>query len=263
MTTLYDLLGALPDDDAESLRMAFRKAAKASHPDVNADDPDAPSRFRRIVRAHAILSDAAQRATYDRLMSVARVRRVLSDALMVVVISVVSIGGYALFSQRLDASVAPLEADVRPSTAITAVTAAKQGEAIVAPAPPPSDRPEQVNEPIHATAPAAPPSPAQAFASAGPALDLAVKDAKSFRDQGSLAYRDGDLRRALSNLDQAIQLDPGFADAYIDRGIVLYRMGEADLAFADVAQARRLEGANRLRTARATPRKAAPSSAGN
>ena len=72
MTTLYDLLGALPDDDADGLRAAFRKAAKASHPDVNPGNPDAAERFRRIVRANAILSDEQQRAAYDRLLEVAR-----------------------------------------------------------------------------------------------------------------------------------------------------------------------------------------------
>ena len=51
MKTLYDILGALPDDDAESIRAAFRKAAKANHPDNNPGDPDAPLRFK-IGRAH-------------------------------------------------------------------------------------------------------------------------------------------------------------------------------------------------------------------
>ena len=46
MTTLYELLGALPHDDAEGLRAAFRKAAKAAHPDTNPDDPEASQRFR-------------------------------------------------------------------------------------------------------------------------------------------------------------------------------------------------------------------------
>ena len=46
MGTLYDLLGALPSDDAEGLRTAFRKAAKATHPDINPDNPDAALRFR-------------------------------------------------------------------------------------------------------------------------------------------------------------------------------------------------------------------------
>ena len=72
MKTLYDLLGALPDDDADRLRAAFRKAAKANHPDFNPDNPEASERFRKIVRANAILSDGQQRAAYDRLLEIAR-----------------------------------------------------------------------------------------------------------------------------------------------------------------------------------------------
>src|SRR3954466_11192167 len=71
MGTLYDLLGALPNDDAEALRVAFRRAAKATHPDTNPDNPDAAMRFRQLVRAHGILSDAEQRATYDQLLAIA------------------------------------------------------------------------------------------------------------------------------------------------------------------------------------------------
>ena len=71
MGTLYDLLGALPDDDAEGLRVAFRRAAKATHPDTNPDNPDAALRFRQLVRAHDILSDAEQRETYDQLLAIA------------------------------------------------------------------------------------------------------------------------------------------------------------------------------------------------
>ncbi|WP_457831675.1 J domain-containing protein, partial [Staphylococcus aureus] len=71
MGTLYDLLGALPGDDAEGLRVAFRKAAKATHPDINPDDPEAPRRFRELMRAYDILIDTDQRATYDELLSIA------------------------------------------------------------------------------------------------------------------------------------------------------------------------------------------------
>ena len=72
MGTLYDLLGALPNDDAEALRVAFRRAAKATHPDTNPDNPDAALRFRQLVRAHHILSDAEQRATCDdQLLAIA------------------------------------------------------------------------------------------------------------------------------------------------------------------------------------------------
>jgi curved DNA-binding protein CbpA len=62
METLYDLLKALPDDDADTLRAAFRKAVKLNHPDNNPGDADTPRRFRRILRANAILRDERQRA---------------------------------------------------------------------------------------------------------------------------------------------------------------------------------------------------------
>src|SRR6267378_4041201 len=51
METLYDLLGALPNDDADELRAAFRRAVKRVHPDINSEDLDAGLKFRRIVRA--------------------------------------------------------------------------------------------------------------------------------------------------------------------------------------------------------------------
>ena len=72
METLYDLLGALPNDDADDLRAAFRRAVKRAHPDVNPEDPDAGLKFRRIVRANEILGDAEQRGAYDHLLEVAR-----------------------------------------------------------------------------------------------------------------------------------------------------------------------------------------------
>src|ERR1700742_4871008 len=72
METLYDLLGALPNDDAEELRAAFRRAVKRVHPDINQEDLDAGTKFRRIVRANEILGDAGQRAAYDQLLALAR-----------------------------------------------------------------------------------------------------------------------------------------------------------------------------------------------
>jgi curved DNA-binding protein CbpA len=52
MDTLYDLLGALPRDDSEELRGAFRRAVKGTHPDLHPGDPDAGLKFRQIVRAN-------------------------------------------------------------------------------------------------------------------------------------------------------------------------------------------------------------------
>jgi tetratricopeptide (TPR) repeat protein len=72
MKSLYELLGASADDDAEALKKAFRKAVKAHHPDLHPDDLDAQTRFREIIAAHALLRDPRQRASYDRLLQLER-----------------------------------------------------------------------------------------------------------------------------------------------------------------------------------------------
>jgi tetratricopeptide (TPR) repeat protein len=279
MKTLYDLLGALPDDDAESLRTAFRQAAKATHPDTNTDDPDAPLKFRQIVRANAILSDADQRATYDRLLALTRrrpnwkpkraIRKVASDAIKVACLSAVSIGGYLVFEQVSKASIVPVKTTVvaaRARTEIAAVTPTIQIDTTGRDKP--SDKPENaavVGDAVvpSAAAPAANTDSAQAMANAGPALDLTARDAKSYRERGIVAYLNGDLYRALADFDVAIQIDPGFADAYIDRGIVFYRIHEFDRAFADIAQAKRIKNSNRTKTLPLAPRKVSSSSARN
>jgi curved DNA-binding protein CbpA len=119
MGTLYDLLGALPNDDAEGLRTAFRKAAKATHPDLNPDNPEAALRFRQLVRAHDILSDAEQRATYDQLLAVAtklppakskhvyeKVQRFASSTIAATIISGVLVAAYTLMGPVPPAPVA-------------------------------------------------------------------------------------------------------------------------------------------------------------
>jgi curved DNA-binding protein CbpA len=68
MNTLYNLLGIPPDADNETLKKASREAVKATHPDIHTGGPDTLSRFRQIVAANALLRDAKQRATYDRLL---------------------------------------------------------------------------------------------------------------------------------------------------------------------------------------------------
>ena len=118
MNTLYDLLGALPSDDAEELRTAFRRAVKGVHPDIHPDDPDAALKFREIVRANEILVDDEQRAAYDHLLDLAReeqklmsrhaiaakIHRFATGVIAVVAVSVVSLGGYLLFMHTSAAS---------------------------------------------------------------------------------------------------------------------------------------------------------------
>jgi len=72
MKTLYDILGACVDDDAETLKKAFRKAVKANHPDLNAGDAEASTRIRRSIGAYAILRDEEKRAAYDRWLELKR-----------------------------------------------------------------------------------------------------------------------------------------------------------------------------------------------
>jgi len=121
MKTLYDLLGAHPDDDAERLRNAFRKAAKANHPDLHAGDQDAPMRFRKIVEVYDILRDAEQRATYDQRLAfereqlLSKSKRSISyfmyiafDAAAVVGLASVLAGGYTIFAHIPKASVQEL-----------------------------------------------------------------------------------------------------------------------------------------------------------
>lgn len=147
MKTLYDLLGALPDDDADELRAAFRKAAKANHPDNNPDNPEASERFRKIIRANAILSDGQQRAAYDRLLVVARrqqgaepkrsafsstLRRLAADAAASAVVSILLIGGFLLyrpFDSAPPASSQITEASARHATQPPAIKAAELSEA--------------------------------------------------------------------------------------------------------------------------------------
>src|SRR5690349_12793290 len=102
MRTLYDLIGARPEDDAERLRSAFRQAAKASHPDLHAGDPDASMRFRRIVAAYDVLRHAEQKATYDRLLQFQREqfqsqsKRIISHLMHSIVSDAIAVVGLAI-----------------------------------------------------------------------------------------------------------------------------------------------------------------------
>jgi tetratricopeptide (TPR) repeat protein len=283
MKTLYDLLGALPDDDAEDLRAAFRKAVKANHPDLNPGDPEASQAFRRIVRANAILSDERQREAYDRLLEVARrqqfpnrkrgsfastSRRLGADAMVSAVASVLFIGGYALLKpvDRLPLASAQVAELSRPEPAQAAVSRStelsSQERAV------PADKPEDAGagtkvvasvaeEPARpaSVAPAVTTGQAVASADVSPAREPGPKDVKYYRERGISAYRSGDLYIALANFDLAIQQDPACSDCYVDRGIVLHRIGDLKGAFSDVAEARRIDASNRNKTfSEASPR---------
>jgi curved DNA-binding protein CbpA len=279
MKTLYDLLGALPDDDAEDLRIAFRKAVKANHPDLNPGDPEASHTFRRIIRANAILSDDRQREAYDRLLEVARrqqiqkrkrssFRRLGVDAMVSAVALVVFIGGYFLLRpiDRLPRASAQLAEIPRhePAQATTYRSTELSSQERTGPGDKPEDaganvklvgHPKEEPAKPESNAPAVTTGRAPERADVSPAPDPGPKDVKYYRERGISAYRNGDLYIALANFDLAIQQDPACSDCYVDRGIVLHRMGDLKGAFSDVAEARRIDASNRRKTfSEASPR---------
>src|SRR5262245_40358944 len=264
MGTLYDLLGALPDDDAEGLRVAFRRAAKATHPDTNPDNPDAALRFRQLVRAHHILSDAEQRETYDQLLAIAtrppvppapparvavyqKIHRGATNTMAATFIAAALIGGYTVFSHMSKTSaMTESTARIADSSPVDVASVLSQPAVVRDAAPEMRESIARVHEVDTTIALAAaanainPPLAVITLPALAPSPVPAPADAKTLRERGIYAYRVGDLSGALAHFNRAIAQDPGFAAAYIDRGIVFYRMRNFERAFADMAQAKRL-----------------------
>jgi curved DNA-binding protein CbpA len=238
MGTLYDLLGALPSDDAEGLRTAFRKAAKATHPDINPDNPDAALRFRELVRAYDILTDAEQRATYDQLLAIAlqppatkatrtyeTMRKAASNTMAATVISAVLVGGYTLFGLFS-----------KPPGAAEMVTDRTAGGALevaaLQPEAPAQDEPRVQREGEVATG-------AVSMAAAAPAA----------KEAGAAPIGRFEPVPGFVTYNLGVQYYPRFAAAYFDRGVVMYRIGDFDRPPADIAPAKRPADLKRTKTA--------------
>jgi curved DNA-binding protein CbpA len=254
MKTLYDLLGIRPDADAETVKKAFRKAAKLHHPDHHPGDPDAAVRFRQIVAASAILRDAKRRPAYDRRLALERrrirskwMRILISDAIYVPALSMVLVIGSVriehIFSTSVvmadkverDAGRGPIEiAVVQPAARIDATGRDESSDTL-------EGTPERVIEPS-AAAPAGD-TGVQATAN-GPVPRLLPDQAEFYRERGIAAYRGGDFHQAIADLDQAIRLDPNDAKAYNIRGNSWDYMGDSDRALADYDEAIRIDPSN-------------------
>ncbi|MFO7628693.1 MAG: DnaJ domain-containing protein [Prochlorococcaceae cyanobacterium] len=61
----WQVLGLGPGADPASLKQAFREQARRWHPDLNANDPLAEERFKRINEAYAVLSDPRRRRAWE------------------------------------------------------------------------------------------------------------------------------------------------------------------------------------------------------
>ena len=62
---LYAVLGVGRDATPDEIRGAYRRAARASHPDLHPGDATAIERFKRVQVAYEVLGDPARRAAYD------------------------------------------------------------------------------------------------------------------------------------------------------------------------------------------------------
>jgi curved DNA-binding protein CbpA len=225
MGTLYDLLGALPSDDADGLRAAFRRAAKATHPDMNADDPEAPRRFRELMRAYDILIDTDQRTTYDELLAIAlhppaaaksthvyeRVHKYASNTMAATIISGLLVAGYTLFGHF---SNPPGAAEFLNKTAgqseQTALAVSSDASIETARPAPPADA-DIVNAMI---------------------VTAALNRSGAAANGSSEATH----RFTLDNL--WTRRDPVLAVTYLDRNIILYRAPKFGRAFDSMAQAK-------------------------
>ena len=63
---LYQLLGVSREASQEEIAQAWRRQARAEHPDARPADAAAPGRFRALAEAWQVLGDPARRAAYDR-----------------------------------------------------------------------------------------------------------------------------------------------------------------------------------------------------
>jgi len=66
---LYELLGVSRGASREEIALAWRRRARAEHPDARPADAAAPGRFRALAEAWQVLGDPARRAAYDRALA--------------------------------------------------------------------------------------------------------------------------------------------------------------------------------------------------
>jgi len=61
----YEVLGVGRHADEAEIKKAFRRLARALHPDANPDDPAAEEKFKEAAEAYEVLSDGERRRLYD------------------------------------------------------------------------------------------------------------------------------------------------------------------------------------------------------
>lgn len=65
----YKVLGVAKDASAAEIKKAYRKLARANHPDAHPGDKAAEERFKAIAEAYDVIGDAEKRKQYDEMRS--------------------------------------------------------------------------------------------------------------------------------------------------------------------------------------------------
>jgi tetratricopeptide (TPR) repeat protein len=259
MRTHYEVLGVSPRADLDTIKRAFRIAAKAHHPDLRGGaDAAAEHKLKMIIVAYKVLRDHDLRAEYDAHLASERnrIRRERWDAILqfaatTAVLSVVLIGLEMLLLPSLGDWMSRAPPTRSPTPSARSPTPA-------APQPRPEPQREAAAEPpAQNVAPAAPsPAAPQPLATAAPAPPPATEakpaepdrptpaTASSFLKLALERSRQGDLDRAIADFDEAVRLAPRNSDIYRYRARDLGRMGRWDRALADYDRAIRLDPNN-------------------
>jgi molecular chaperone DnaJ len=66
----YKVLGVAKDAPAAEIKKAYRKLARANHPDSHPGDKAAEERFKAVAEAYDVVGDAEKRKKYDEMRSV-------------------------------------------------------------------------------------------------------------------------------------------------------------------------------------------------
>jgi len=195
---------------------------------MNPEDTEAPRRFRELMRAYDILTDADQRSTYDELLLIAlqpppgteksirvyeRVRKYASNTMAATIISGVLVASYTLFGHF---STPPGAAEFLPNR-----TAGGPEQTVIAA----SD----------AGAEPARPAPATDEEAANAMIVTAA-----LNQSGAPTIRRIDVAHRFTLDNLWTRRDPVLSVAYLDRDIILYRAPKFDRAFDSMAQVKRL-----------------------
>ncbi len=73
---LYEVLGVCDTSDEDTIRRAYRVAARHVHPDLNGGCAESEQQYKELSAAYWVLSDRRRRAAYDRTRGTVTTRRV-------------------------------------------------------------------------------------------------------------------------------------------------------------------------------------------